>query len=78
METVAVGGLIGALLSVMLDVAFGGAMGLGGAIGATPVGEGVAFSVTRTVSLRKGIADVYFIDSISSLINIMGYFSVLC
>ena len=71
MATVAVGGIIGELFSITLDVALGGAIGFGGAIGATPVEEGVAFNVTRTVSLRKGIADVFFIDSISSLINIM-------
>ena len=71
MATVAVGGIIGELFSIILDVALGGAIGFGGAIGATPVEEGVAFNVTRTVSLRKGIADVFFIDSISSLINIM-------
>ena len=42
----------------------GAVIGGGGAMGAVEVGLGVAFSVTRTVSLRRGTADVFFIGSL--------------
>lgn len=52
-------------------IAAGAAIGAAGATGAVPVVGGVDFRVTRTVSLRSGTADVFFISlgSNSSLIN---------
>ena len=55
-----------------------GAEGTEGALGAEGAAGGVAFKVTRTVSLRRGTAEVFFIglEFFSSLINVDNRVSV--